>query len=316
MLCEALPTCLPIFCLEWFRRTIVGSISMMREEPPVDFSKMSKDAPLVEKQRRQAEKRELVEARELGEYLKKNPLDKKSFVSDIKRYSSNTIIYVFTFGYAKLESSNYKEFIKSLTYDNSYKVYFGRKKSLSKIVGTISEEKFNPELKPGDIGYKPKELLPGLHKIGIMLFNYDDAGVLLTDKTKDEVLRKLKEYEECDFVKEGQTPMETVRKSYSLRSLYSLMIVDLVFQKDDCLTLPPLSNARNLYLKLKELSMPVVLSGGNIKLTDTFCVCEDGKRVTENTTEILGLLEKKMFKYVLMPLCCWSASTGETEYFP
>lgn len=27
------------------------------------------------------------------------------------------------------------------------------------------------------------------------------------------------------------------------------------------------------------------------------------------------LLNKKMFNYVLVPLCCWSASTGEPEYF-
>ncbi|XP_026460535.1 mRNA turnover protein 4 homolog [Papaver somniferum] len=131
-----------------------------------------------------------------------------------------------------------------------------------------------------------------------MLFNYDDAGVLLTEKTKDEVLRKFKQYSECDFVKAGQTPKDT-----------------LMFQKDECLTLPPRSDARNLYLKLKELGMPIKLSGGVIKLTDTCCVCEAGVLVTENATKILKLLHKKMFNYVFVPLCCWSASTGETEYF-
>lgn len=57
-----------------------------------------------------------------------------------------------------------------------------------------------------------------------------------------------------------------------------------------CLTLPPRSNARNLYLKLKDLGMPVELIGGRIKLTDTFCVCEEGLRVTENATKILVCL--------------------------
>ncbi|KAI3900839.1 hypothetical protein MKW92_051808 [Papaver armeniacum] len=267
---------------EWTRKWIDRVDKNIKEST-------AKEAPLVEKQRREAKKRELIGARELGKYLKNNPLNKKSFTSDIERFSS---IYVFSFGYAKLESSRYKKFIKSLNGDNAYKVYFGRNKSLSKIVGLVSEEKFN-EFKPGDPGYgTTKELRPGLHKIGSMLFNYDDAAVLLTEKTKDQVLRKFKEYSECDFVKAGQTPKETVR-----------IFSELMFQKDECLTLPPRSNARNLYLKLKELGMPIKLSGGVIKLTDTWCVCEAGVRVTENATKILRLLNKKMFNYVLVPMC-------------
>ncbi|KAI3864385.1 hypothetical protein MKW92_044839, partial [Papaver armeniacum] len=50
-------------------------------------------------------------------HLKNNPLNKKSFISDIERYSS---VYVFAFGYEKLEISKYKKFIKSLNDDNSY----------------------------------------------------------------------------------------------------------------------------------------------------------------------------------------------------
>ncbi|KAI3946854.1 hypothetical protein MKW98_003417 [Papaver atlanticum] len=233
---------------------------------------IAKEAPLVEKQKREAKKREVIQAREMQAYLKNNPLNKKSFISDIERYSS---ICVFSFGYAKLESPKYKKFIKSLNDDNSYKVYFGRKKSLSRIVGLASEAEFNPEFKPGDRGYETKELRPGLHKIGSMLQNYDDAAVLLTDKTKDE----------------------------------------MVFEKNEFLSLPSRSSATNLCVKLKELGMAVELSGGRIKLTKIFNVCEDGVRVTEDATKILRLLKNKMFKYVLVPLCYWSASTGETEYF-
>ncbi|KAI3884120.1 hypothetical protein MKW92_050134 [Papaver armeniacum] len=220
-----------------------------------------------------------------------NPLNKELFILDIARYSS---IYVCSFGYAKLESSEYKMFIKSLTDDDSYnncmvccKVYLGRKQSLSEIVGLVSEEKFNPKLKPEDDGYETKEMLPGLHNIGSMLFNYDDAGVILTDKTKEEVLRKFKEYGECDFVKAGQRPTEL-----------------LVFEKDDCLTLPPHShsNPRNLSVKLRKLGMPVKLSedGKRVCVADTFRVCKVGKRVIEDAAEILKHLDKKMFKYVLL----------------
>ncbi|KAI3903052.1 hypothetical protein MKW92_024834 [Papaver armeniacum] len=255
---------------------------------------MEQEAPLLDNQRREAKKRETIQAREMGTYFKNNP------------------ICVFTFAYAKLESPEYKKFIESLNDGNSYKVYFGRRGSLSRIVGLVSEAELNPELKPGDRGYKTKELRPGLHKIGNMLQGYDDVGVLLTDKTKDEVLRKFEEYREYDFVKLGQTPMEPVRKSYSLWCLYSW--TNLVFEKDEDLTLPPRSSAMDLCPKLKELGMHVELSGSCIKLTDSFSVCKDGVRVTENAAKILTLLKKKMFTYVLKPLCCWSASTGKVEY--
>ncbi|KAI3900133.1 hypothetical protein MKW92_036746 [Papaver armeniacum] len=221
-------------------------------------------------QEREAKRRERIEAG----YFRKNPLNKELFILDIARYNS---IYVCSFGYAKLESPEYKMFIKSLTYDDSYMVYLGSNESLSEIVGLVSEEKFNPELKPGDRGYETKEMLPGLHNIGSMLFNYDDAGVILTDKTKEEVLRKFKEYGECDFVKAGQTTMES-----------------LVFEKDDCMTLPPHShsNPRNLSIKLRKLGMPVKLSeyGKRVCIADTFRVCEVGKHVTEDAAEILVCL--------------------------
>ncbi|KAI3959341.1 hypothetical protein MKW98_018931 [Papaver atlanticum] len=192
----------------------------------------AREAPLIEKQGNEAKQREVIKAREIQTYLKDNPSDVKSLKLDVGRYSS---IYVFSFEYAKLESSKYKKFIKSLKDDNliNYGVYFGRKESLSKIFG----------------------LNPGLHEIE-----------------------------------------------------------SLVFEEDEFLTLPPRSSATNLCVKLKELGMPVELNGGRIKLTKVFSVCED-KRVTEDSTKILRLLKQKMFKYALVPLCCWSASTGETEYF-
>ncbi|KAI3916180.1 hypothetical protein MKW98_004621 [Papaver atlanticum] len=246
---------------------------------------------LAVKQKNEAEKREKIQKREMRKYFKNNPLDEKSFVLDIGKYSS---LYVFCFGYAKLESPEYQKFMKSLTEDFSSKVYFGFNRSLSRIVGMAPKNKIDKKLKPGDRGYKTEELKRGLHKIGLMLDD-DDVGVLLTDKTKEEVLSKFREYRELDFVKPGNTPMEK-----------------LDFEKDDVLSLPPRSSAMKLCPKLKELGMPVELSGG---LTEKFIVCEDGVRVTENAAKILEHLGRRMFDFVLVPLGCWHSSTGKTEHF-
>ncbi|KAI3949888.1 hypothetical protein MKW92_003911 [Papaver armeniacum] len=206
----------------------------------------------------------------MKKYFRKNRFDEKSFHEDIQSYNS---LYVFCVSFAKLESPMYKDFMESLANDHdNYKVYFAPNKSLAYSVGLVKE--LTPEqqnLKPGDGGYKTKEFDTGLHKIGIMLDN-DNYGVLLTNKTEDEVLSKFGEYREYDFINAGSTPMET-----------------LVFEKDE--PLPPLTSAKKLCPKLKKLGMPVELSGQDLKLTENFVVCEVKKRVTENAAKILLSVE-------------------------
>ncbi|RZC53564.1 hypothetical protein C5167_012415 [Papaver somniferum] len=146
-------------------------------------------------------------------------------------------LYVFCVSFAKLESP-----MESLANDN-YKVYFAPNKALA-------------------------------YSVGLMLDN-DNYGVLLTNKTEDEVLSKFREYREFDFINAGSTPMET-----------------LVFEKDEIvMPLPPVLSAKKLCPKLKKLGMPVELSGGllcySLVRTLRFVVCEVKKRVTENAAKIL-----------------------------
>ncbi|XP_026400476.1 mRNA turnover protein 4 homolog [Papaver somniferum] len=137
----------------------------------------------------------------------------------------------------------------------SCKVYIGRNKYLSKIIGVTPD----------------KELKLDLHKIGIELDGTDDSGLLLTNKTKEEIFSKFREYEEFDFVKPGNTPMRTV-----------------VFEKDQVLPLPISSSARKLFPALRRLKMPVKLTNDQlIQLTEYYVVSEEGKRVTENASKIL-----------------------------
>ncbi|KAI3874997.1 hypothetical protein MKW98_019570 [Papaver atlanticum] len=253
---------------------------------------------LAVKQLNEAKRRELIQAKEMNKYFRKNRFDEKSFHEDIQSYGS---LYVFCVSFAKLESPTYKDFMESLANDHdNYKVYFAPNKSLAYSVGLVKE--LTPEqqnLKPGDRRYKTKEFDTGLHEIGIML-DADNYGVLLTNKTEDEVLSKFCEYREFDFINAGSTPMET-----------------LVFEKDEVvLPLPPFSSAKKLFPKLKKLGMPVELIGKDIKLTERFVVCEVKKRVTEKASKILVLLDRKMFNFVLLPVCYWSRTTKETKYFP
>ncbi|KAI3864464.1 hypothetical protein MKW98_022509 [Papaver atlanticum] len=217
---------------------------------------------LASKGRRAYLKREYIENIEVRKYLKNNPFN-KTFISVIKslKVKEDNSLYVFCFSYAKIQSPTYQNFLRSLTDDNVSKVYIrGFNSSLSRAVGLTPET----------------ELRPGLHKVGIVLNNTDGLGVLLTNKTEEEILSKFREYEEFDYAKPGNTPMKTL-----------------------------------------DLKMPVELvdNGRRIKLTENYVVCEEGKHVTENASKILKHLKIKMFGYVFIPMCLWTASTGQTEYY-
>ncbi|MCL7041697.1 hypothetical protein MKW94_013432 [Papaver nudicaule] len=206
----------------------------------------------------------------MKKYFRKNVFDEELFHKDIQSYDS---LYVFSYSYAKIETPKYKDFMASLADD--YRVYFAPHKTLVYSVGWKKELTPDQEkLKPGDWGYKVKEFDTGLSDIGCMLDGDDCSGVLLTNKTEDEVLSKFDEYEEFDFViPPNDKPIET-----------------LVFREGEVLPLPPFSRAKELYPRLKKLGMPVELSGGlfrYILLTEQFVVCEVGKRVTEEAAKIL-----------------------------
>ncbi|XP_026442094.1 mRNA turnover protein 4 homolog [Papaver somniferum] len=241
---------------------------------------MSEDRFLEEKGMREAQKREAIENSAIRKYSKENPFDEKSFKSDIINLKRGGSIYVFCFGYAKIQTTKYKNFImSSLTKDNFSKVYIGGfNRELSKAVGFTRE----------------KELRPGLHEVGVVL-DSDDVGVILTDKTEAELLTKLREYEELDFSKPGNMPMKTLN-----------------FDKDQVLPLPTRTSARKLFPLLRDLKMPVKLINNagqtSIKLTENFIVCEERVRVTENASKILKHLKQKMFNYVIVPVCRWTDS--------
>ncbi|KAI3978022.1 hypothetical protein MKX01_032399, partial [Papaver californicum] len=175
---------------------------------------------LADEGRREAKKREAIEKLEIKKYLKNNLLRKKSVISDIDSHES---LYVFSFGWAKLESPVYQSFMKSLTANNFSKVYIGANGSLSRIVGLTRDT----------------ELKPDLHKIGIVLHSTDDVGLLVTNKTKEEIFSKFHENEEFDYVNPGNTLTET---------------------KYQVLPLPIPSSARRLFPILRRLKMPVQLT--------------------------------------------------------
>ncbi|MCL7039822.1 hypothetical protein MKW94_022242, partial [Papaver nudicaule] len=231
----------------------------------------------------------------MKKYFSENRFDEKSFHKDIQSYDS---LYVFDYSFAKIETL---KFMASLADDHhNYKVYFAPNKALVYSVGWVKELTPDEEkLKPGDWGYKVKEFDTGLSDIGCLLDSSDCTGALLTNKTEDEVLSKLEEYEEFDFV----------------IAPYDKPIETLEFQGGEVLPLPPLSRAKELCPTLKKLGMPVELSGEDIKLTEQFVVCQAGKHVTEEAAIILMLLGRRMKRFFLLPLGCWSRMTKEVKYY-
>lgn len=92
-----------------------------------------------------------------------------------------------------------------------------------------------------------------------VLSSRDDVGVLVTNKTEDQILRKgkFRAYEEFDFAKPGNTPSET-----------------LTYAEGAVLRLPTNISAEKLFPILQELEMPVKLTndGRVIEMTQAYTV--------------------------------------------
>ncbi|KAI3922688.1 hypothetical protein MKW98_006819 [Papaver atlanticum] len=203
--------------------------------------------------------KDLLENAALEEYTKKYPIDLKSFKEDVQSLKEGSL------------------------YDSFSRLYIG----------------FNRDLAGTLISKSKKELRPGLHPVAEVLGNSDDVGVLITNKSEDEILKKFDGYQEFDLAKPGNTPMETLK-----------------YTKDHVLSLPRNRKAKILFGELQGLGMPVeLIDGQKIKLTKDYVVCEECKCVTEKASKILTLLNIKMFNYVVQPRCCWTVSSGQTYNF-
>ncbi|XP_044490125.1 mRNA turnover protein 4 homolog [Mangifera indica] len=204
----------------------------------------------------------------LSKTKKKGREHKESIVNSIREAVENyNSIYVFSF--ENMRNLKFKEFRDQLKPTSRF--FLGSNKVMQVALGRSVAD----------------EIRPGLHKVSKLLRG--DAGLFLTDKSKEEVESLFNKYEEYDFARTGSTATEKV----------------------ELLEGPLEQFTHEMEPFLRKQGMPVRLNKGVVELVSDFVVCEEGKPLSPESARILRLLGIKMASFKLHLICRWSPEDFE-----
>ncbi|KAF5781670.1 putative ribosomal protein L10P [Helianthus annuus] len=131
------------------------------------------------------------------------------------------------------------------------------------------------------------EIRTGLHKVSKLLRG--DAGLCVTNMSKEEAQRIFNEYEDYDFARTGSIATETVELKEGPLDQFT----------------------HEMEPFLRKQGMPVRLNKGVVELVGDFVVCEEGKPISPESSRILRLMDMKMATFKLNLICRWSPEDFE-----
>ena len=148
--------------------------------------------------------------------------------------------------------------------------FFGKNKVIALALGKSAED----------------EVTEGVHKLSAALRG--QCGLLFTNRSKNEVLEWMEEYEEEDYARSGFVTQETI-------------------------TLPegPMADfPHSIEPHLRQLGMPTALQKGVVTLLKEYTVCKKGQTLTPEQARILKLLDKQLATFKMIPLGVFSKKHG------
>ncbi|KAG7199494.1 hypothetical protein KM043_014114 [Ampulex compressa] len=148
--------------------------------------------------------------------------------------------------------------------------FFGKNKVMALALGKSPEE-------------EPAE---GLHKLSNVLKG--QCGLLFTNRSKDEVLQWMDDYEEADYARSGFVTKESV-----------------ILPEGPMPDFP-----HSIEPHLRQLGMPTALQKGVVTLIKKYTVCKKGQPLTPEQARILKLLERPLATFKLKPLGVFSKNHG------
>ncbi|XVE48704.1 hypothetical protein DITRI_Ditri01bG0023500 [Diplodiscus trichospermus] len=180
----------------------------------------------------------------LSKTKKKGREHKESIVNAIREAVENyNSIYVFSF--ENMRNLKFKEFREQLKPTSRF--FLGSNKAIQVALGRSASD----------------EIRPGLYKVSKLLLG--DAGLFLTNMTREEVESLFNNFEEADFARTGSIATEKV---------------ELLEGALDQFT-------HEMEPFLRKQGMPVRLNKGVVELVSDFVVCEEGKPLSPESARIL-----------------------------
>ncbi|WCJ18243.1 hypothetical protein M5689_000613 [Euphorbia peplus] len=199
---------------------------------------------------------------------KKGREHKETIVNSIREAAeAYNSIYVFSF--QNMRNLKFKEFRDKLK--STSRFFLGSNKVMQVSLGRSVAD----------------EVRPGLYQVSKLLRG--DAGLFMTNLSKEEVERLFNEFEECDFARTGTIASEKVELKEGPLEQFTHEMEPL----------------------LRKQGMPVRLNKGVVELVSDFVVCEEGKHLSPESARILRLLGMKMATFRLQLICRWSPEDFE-----
>jgi mRNA turnover protein 4 len=155
------------------------------------------------------------------------------------------------------------------------KLFLGKNKLLQIALGRNEEEEYQENLK-----LVSKQIAGG------------SVGLLLTSRTKDDVVQYFKNLEEPDYARAGSVSPETVIISLEQLSQFPVSMME----------------------QFRKLGMPVDIINGKVVLTgkaQEYRLCKEGEILSAEKCKLLCHFEKKLAKFRVQLMAHWCG--GEFE---
>ncbi|KAJ7259586.1 ribosomal protein L10-domain-containing protein [Mycena haematopus] len=212
----------------------------------------------------------------LTKVAKKTKEQKGAMMKDLQE-NAEKWKYCWLFQVGSMRNTHLKT-VRKLWKDTA-RIFFGRSAVMAKALGTTPEE----------------EHRMGIHKLAKQI--QGQVGVLFTDTEPDEVIAWFADFQQPDFARAGNIASRTVM----------LPAGPVMRTHSD----PPEPFPHNEEPQLRKLGLSTFMNKGVPSLHNPHNLCEKGKPLTSEQTQLLKLIGEKMVVFRVALISRWCAATGE-----
>ncbi|RPD62731.1 mRNA turnover protein 4-like protein [Lentinus tigrinus ALCF2SS1-7] len=214
----------------------------------------------------------------LTKVAKKTKEHKSALIQEVQE-NADKWQYCWLFEVGNMRNAHLKT-VRKLWKDTA-RIFFGRGAVMAKALGTTPEE----------------EHRPGLHKLASQIKG--QVGLFFTDSPPQEVIDWFADFQQPDFARTGNRASRTV-----------VIPSGPVMQQH---SVPPEPFPHNEEPQLRRLGLRTRMERGVPTLDVPHTVCQKGKTLSPEQTQLLKLVGIKMVKFRVGLRARWDAATGEVE---
>ncbi|KAF4553773.1 Ribosome assembly factor mrt4-like protein [Elsinoe fawcettii] len=216
--------------------------------------------------------------------VQKKDKDQKALLYTSIREAVETYSRIFIFSVAHMRNTFLKD-VRSHFSDS--RIFFGKSKVMAKALGLTAEE----------------EAAPGLAKLAGLVDG--SVGLLLTDRTMEEVKEFCEGFSEMDFARAG---VKATREVVVPGGVVMSRVGEVPVEDDTAVP-------HSLEVTLRKWEMPTRLDKGKVMLDQEWTLCREGETLNSHQTALLKVFGIAMVEFRVKIKAVWDKETEEVEEF-